>query len=201
MKDNAREFIINNLRNALLDANPVSTPTAGQNGSYFKMEHSDDPVLNFVKLYMLDGGIVNYCTSNSEIENLLNQWISSFHITEIQCGTTDLLQYLQNLNLKVDALSTIKSSTTCKFGVLLCDALVAWNGEIVISSDCFDEKNSVSIPENCVIVAFSSQIISDLKSYLSQKKNSDNLPQQIQLLNPKQLDHKKIQILLIEDQN
>ena len=89
---------------------------------------------------------------------------------------------------------------TSKYGVLLCESLVAWDGSIVITSNCFENKEKIVMPENIVLVAFSSLVVPDLKTCLEKAKDGQ-LPMQSQILYPENLDHKRIQMLLVEDQN
>lgn len=200
MKDNAREFIIKNLRQALSDAGRVAAkPPAPVSVSHFRLAYNEDMVLNFVNKYMLCGGNLNYAQSNADVANVLNPWIRQNNIQTIDCGTPELVQYLQNLDLETRKFATIGDES--RFGVILCENLVAWDGSIVITSNCFQSKEKIVMPENTVLIAFSSLVVPDLKSILSQKAKDGAMPQQTEILFPENLDHKKTQILLIEDQN
>lgn len=201
MKDNAREFIIKNLRQALFSTNKAAPKQpAVPADSYFRLEHSDDMVLNFVKQYMINGGVLNYATNNSEVADVLNPWIGQNNIKTVECGTSELSQYLQNLGLETNRFAIIESPD-CRFGVVLCESLIAWDGSVVVTSDCFEGKAKIIMPENIVLVAFSSLVVRDFKTYITQKGKDQPMPQQIEVLYPEKMDHKKIQILLIEDQN
>ena len=200
MKDNAREFIIKSLRQALLTPGKVPSSPTNPIGSHFKLELNSDMVLNFVHKYMLCGGNLNYGTTNTEVADIINNWVHKNDIATIECGTYELLQYIQNLNLESKQFATI-SGDECRFGVLLCDTLVAWDGSIVISSDCFEDKEKIIIPEYTVMVAFSSQVVPDLKTYLTRKSKDEDMPKQLQVIYPENIDHSKVQMLLIEDQN
>ncbi|MBR4803381.1 MAG: hypothetical protein IK032_01935, partial [Bacteroidales bacterium] len=126
MKDNAREFIIKNLRQALAlnDANTVATkPPSTPSVSHFRLAYNEDMVLNFVNIYMLSGGNLNYAVSNTDVANILNAWIRENKIITIDCGTTELVNYLKNLDLETRNFATI--GDTSKFGILLCESLVA----------------------------------------------------------------------------
>lgn len=202
MKDNAREFIIKNLRQALAlnDANKVAPkPPSTASASHFRMVYNDDMVLNFVNKYMLCGGNLNYAVSNTDVANILNAWIRENNISTIACGTSELTQFLQNLDLETRRFAAIGDNS--KYGILLCESLVAWDGSIVITSNCFEDKEKIVMPENIVLVAFSSQVVPDLKTCLAQKAKDGQLPLQSQILYPENLDHKRIQMLLVEDQN
>ncbi len=200
MKDNAREFIVKSLRQALLNTGKVPQPPANPSGSHFRLEHSDDMVLNFVKKFMLCGGNLNYGTTNSEVADILNHWVHQNNIGTVECGTSELVNYIRNLNLEAENYATIAESK-CRFGVLLCETLVAWDGSVVMSSDCFEDKEKIIIPENTVMVAFSSQVVPDFRTYITRKSKDGNMPRQLQILYPENIDHKKTQMLLIEDQN
>lgn len=200
MKDNAREFIIKNLRQALSDAGRVAVkPPASVSASHFRLAYNDDMVLNFVNKYMLCGGNLNYAQSNADVANILNAWISENNISTIDCGTSELAQFLQNLDLKSRQFATIGDES--RYGVILCENLVAWDGSIVITSNCFQNKEKIVMPENTVLIAFSSLVVPDLKTILTQKSKEGAMPLQTQILFPENLDHKKTQILLVEDQN
>ena len=200
MKDNAREFIIKNLRQALSDIGQVQPKApAPATDSHFRLAYNDDMVLNFVNRYMVCGGNLNYAAENADVANLLNPWIMQKGLKTVDCSTSELSQYLKNLNLSADNFGLVGESSRC--GVLLCDALVAWNGSVVVTSSCFENKEKIVMPENTVMIAFSSQVTHDLKTFLAQKGREGTMPQQIQVLYPENIDHTKNQILLIEDQN
>ncbi|MBR0073069.1 MAG: hypothetical protein IJP95_04460 [Bacteroidales bacterium] len=200
MKDNAREFILKNLRQALSGTTIVATkPPMPPAESHFRLEHNPDMVLNFAQKYMMSGGVLNYAASNGDVADVLNAWIRANNIKDIDCGTLELSQFLQNLDLETRNFSAIGDQS--HYGVLLCECLVAWNGSVVITSNCFQNKEKIVIPENTVLVAFSSQVARDLKSYTSPKGKEDSLPKQTLMLYPENLDHSKTQLLLIEDQN
>ena len=100
-----------------------------------------------------------------------------------------------------DSLSLIGSTEACKYGLVTCDSLIAWNGSILISNENFERK-TVNMPENSILIAFTSQVLLDWKSYLKQtEENGRKVPDQIVSLKPNTLTNTKIQLLLIEDQN
>lgn len=201
MKDNAREFIIKNLRQALVTSNKevVPPPPMTAHTPHFRLKHDDDIVFNFVKQYMLCGGTLDYGTNNAEVAEILNKWIIANKIDTVECGTSSLVQYIRNLGLQAKNITTFKGNS--RYGIVLCETLVAWDGSIVITSDCFEGNEKILMPENIVLVAFSSQVVRDFKTYTSQKGKESPLPKQMQILYPENLDHKKTQMLLIEDQN
>lgn len=201
MNDSAKEFIIKNLRQSLIDKNQLPAPSRSANASHYRLLHSEDMMINFVKAFMLMGGKVEYCVTNEDLARNLKQWISENNVQDIKCSSNVLCTYIQSLNLGTDSLSLIGSTEACKYGLVTCDSLIAWNGSILISNENFERK-TVNMPENSILIAFTSQVLLDWKSYLKQtEENGRKVPDQIVSLKPNTLTNTKIQLLLIEDQN
>lgn len=201
MKDNAKEFIIKNLRQSLIDKNQLATLGYNTDASHYKLLHSEDMMINFVKAFMLMGGNVDYCVTNEDFGKILNQWISKNGVHDIKCSSKGLCTYIQNLDLTTDSFSLISGTDVCRYGLVTCDSLIAWNGSILVSNESF-EDSVINMPENCVLIAFSSQVVHDWKAYMKQnEENGKKLPDQILTLKPNTLTDTKIQLILIEDQN
>ena len=200
MNDNAKEFIIKNLRQSLIDKNQLTNVGCGPNASYFKLQHSDDLVINFTKSFMLMGGNLAYCVSIEDFAQTLDKWILTNKLEDVHCCSQELSTYVQSLGLSANKFSVI-GADLCNYGLVTCDALIAWNGSILISGENFENK-VINMPENSVLIAFSSQVVHDWKAYQKQlEDNGKSVPDEIFCLKPNALIDRKIQLILIEDQN
>ena len=120
-------------------------------------------MLNFRK----NGGKFLYCESKEEayetFDNILleNDWYES----NVCCFEPKLEDEFDNFNLNY-----VKKGDV-SFYFCSCEYLIGNNGGILVSSNQLKEKKLNELPENIVVVSYTSQLISDISEGLKGIKN------------------------------
>jgi LUD domain len=134
-------------------------------------------IFNFKK----NGGKFLYCENanelNEEFENILeeNDWFES----EALCLESRLFPMLQENNI------IFEDSKTPQFLLASCENLIADEGSIMFSSNQIKQNKPNELPDNIILVATTSQIISNKSDGLREikKRYTTNYPTNITTVN------------------
>jgi len=170
----------------------------------FKLPIDESFTINF----KANGGKFLYCENLDEVfknTNLIfqeNNWTDKFGYFYDK----NLKERFKSLNLKTDCL---KEAT---YFFTTCENLIAEDGSLLISSNQIAESNLKEFPNNFIVFATTSQIVTNIGEGLRQikKKNSQKIPSNITTIKHfKDLDEKNflsygstsknLYLLLLED--
>lgn len=165
----AKENILRKIRQAL--SNPVPLPFAHQDNakeSVFKKSAEDDAVLfaeNFKKIQ----GNFSFCTDENVLLEQLTALLHSKKWEKVFCKEDTLKSLLLKNNQELYA-----ELSSCDVSITDCEYLVARTGTIVMSSaQQSGRTTSVYAPVH-ICIAYSSQLVYDLKDALSLLKTKYN---------------------------
>lgn len=131
----------------------------------------------FTKHFILNGGKFLYCTDMEEVhesfDNILleNDWYEK----DVYCFDPKLEKIFKGYNLNF-----IKDKDS-NFLLSTCENLIADDGSLLISSNQIKEKKLKELPQNFVIFATTSQIVTSIGEGLRgiKKKNTGHIPTNI----------------------
>lgn len=123
------------------------------------------------------GGKFLYCDSIEDAQNTFKNILSenNWHKSEVCCFEPEIVDTFDSFNLKFN-----KNSESI-FYISTCEYLIADCGGILVSSNQLKEKKLKELPDNMVVIAYTSQLIRDISSGLKGIKNrkGENIPTNI----------------------
>ncbi len=206
MKDNRlKEQVLKDIREAMIDKNVIadcdvpSTP-----GSTFLHAGDDDLSVVFAKKFTSAGGKLHYCYNEADIRKRIIEIQQQYNNVAIGCASENLTTFLGHLN--VENCCTCDLSHRYPLGAILCEALIAWQGSIVISSNLGLGITVPALPEATIVLAFTSQVVTDWEIANQRiKQLYPEYPEQVIITNPASYAYRKgmqkIYLILIEDEN
>lgn len=216
MKDNRqKEQLFRSIREALIERNDPDTQAETSSGrlssspaevsSAAVNNQSDDGDLcvTFTKNFTSAGGTLHYCYNESDIGKHIFEIQRQHGNVTIGCASENLYGFMGHL--KIDNLEPISSVTCSTLGATLCEALIAGQGSIVISSNLGLGTTMTALPEATIVLAFTSQVVANWEVANERiKQLYPQYPDQIMVAHPASYACRKglqkIYIILIEDE-
>ncbi len=173
------------------------------------MPKDDVPVdEQFMLMFTEKGGKFLYCDNMEEahesFHHILNE--NKWQQTEVCCLQDSVKANFSDFNL------SFSNKNTAKFYLSNCEYLISSIGGILVSSNQLKEKKLFELPDNLVIIAYTSQLIRDISEGLQGIKNKTGMiPTNITTIqhfeNKKESDDfmsygsttKNVYLLLVED--
>ncbi|MFZ9943179.1 MAG: LutC/YkgG family protein [Bacteroidia bacterium] len=158
-----REKVLKKLRASLISKTPEPNMGADYHQSVF---HPADEVLeySFAKSLRDAGGFFQFCRDEIEFAEILmeltqkNQWRSMI------CAEHAPLEFLRQCEFNVT--SDVGRLANCDVAISSCEYLIARTGSIVVSSASFSGRSLPFFSNAHVVVAFTNQLVHDLKDVL-----------------------------------
>ena len=204
MKDNRlKEQMLKDIREALMekavDAGGETSPSVGKSF----IDDSEDLSVVFAMNFTQSGGTLYYCGSEKEIGARIKEIQQRHGDITIGCASGNLTSFLGHLD--VANCSTCDNTKLYPLGAILCEALIAWQGSIVISSNLGLGNTIPSLFETTVVIAFTSQVVSDWEAANERLKQLyPEYPGQIMVTHPASKAYRKgtqkLYLILIEDE-
>lgn len=204
MKDNRlKEQVLRTIREALIEKNEISDRELSLSRSPFIDPQENDLSVVFADKFSKAGGKIYYCYNEEDLRTRILEIQQIHGGTTIGCSSENLTEFLGHLNIENRA--TCDMEHTTKLGATLCEALIAWQGSIVISSNLGLGITIPSLPETTIVIAFTSQVVSDWEEANERiKQLYSNYPGQIMVTHPASYAYRKGQqklyMILIEDE-
>ena len=205
MKDNRlKEQVMKDVREALMERNIIGE---GDNhipdGKTFLAADGNDLSVTFAKNFTAAGGIMYYCYNEQDIMARIKEIQKSNNDEPIACASDNLNTFLGHLDIKNKCSCNINERHP--FGAILCEALLAWNGSVVLSSNQGIGTSIASLFSTTIVLAFTSQVVPDWEIAHERIKNLyDRFPDNIVITNPSAQSYRKgqqkIYLILIEDE-
>lgn len=180
-RSTAKEKIINALKHISTDKYNASATYSDVKADIF-CTPDEDMEVEFAKNFTENGGKLIFCETDDDLlENLL-QAIDKFGWNDIYCDNPSVVSILHEAGIHYK--SNIGNLTSVNFSMTRCDALIAKNGCIVMSSES-DKKGKLStITKNHIVFASIDQIVPDIKAAFDRmkKKGNNKLPDNITMV-------------------
>lgn len=155
----------------------------------------------FAQLFTHSGGFFNYCQDEAEALQILNQIVKLEGINSTFCCDEDLKKFLTVIN----APYTEKLELFNDAAFITCEYLIAFDGKIMLSYNNILHYHSSRLPENIIIMANVSQIVSNLNDAMMKVKRRGSLKNLTSIsgseskLDMPNRDKTKLFLLLLED--
>jgi len=164
MADNARENILNRIKQAL--KKPVPVPFPAVQGNQFLFQPADqDLALIFAENFTQLQGRFSYCANETELAVQLNALATQRKWSKIYCIEPDLKTLLSVQGFtNTDAIDL----TSCDASITYCEQLVARTGSLLLSSGQASGRTvSVYAPVH-ICIAYTDQLVYDIADGLNE---------------------------------
>jgi L-lactate dehydrogenase complex protein LldG len=171
----AREKVLKNVRNALLEKNENLFLNAQIDA---EMYAPVDPVTDvaFAQAFTAVGGDFVYCVDEKEMILQLTSLIR-------ERGWTEVFSFVPEINdilklTKVNTINDVSRLSGMKAGITFCESLIARLGTIVLSAAASDGRRMMVHPETHIVIGYASQVVNDISDALADLKMryGDHLP-------------------------
>lgn len=154
----------------------------------------------FAQLFTHSGGFFNYCSDEAEALQTLNQIIKIEDIKSVFCYDSDLVNFLNVLN--VQHTPQLELSNDAAF--ITCEYLIAYDGRIMLSQNNILYYHSSRLPEKIIMMANISQIVPNLNDAMMKVKRRGSLKNLTSISGSQSRldtnkDNTKLFLLLLED--
>ncbi len=174
----SREKILKKIRNALLTKSEIPYPVIDNDKSVFN-EITESLDLAFAEEFIKVAGKFVYCENENEFLSSLKMLINENSWSPVYC----LDKKIKTLLNTKDISFTDKQEDfyDLKVGITRCEFLIARLGSAMISSKHDSGRRLNIYPEIHIILAYTSQLVPDLKDALAgiKERYGDNLPSMI----------------------
>src|SRR5690625_4819891 len=151
-----------------------SPPQKPEVSKYFPEKRppmDEEFVLNFRK----NGGKFLYCEDMNEVFEVFDSILleNDWYETNVCCLNSELAKRFDGYNLKF-----MSKNNAASFMLSTCESLVADNGSILLSSNQLKGNKLWQLPDNIVIFATTSQIVSNISDGMRiiKMQNKNNIP-------------------------
>ncbi|MEI6747772.1 MAG: LUD domain-containing protein [Bacteroidota bacterium] len=177
----SKEKVLKKVRNALINKTDNPYPNVDFDTLVYKeMEESLD--VNFAREFTKVAGKFVYCENMEELVSNLSQICSGNQWDEVYCTDPMFQELLDKADIPFS--SDEESFHSLRVSVTGCEYLIARLGSIMVSSAQISGRRLNVYPEIHVVIAFSSQLVSDLKQALAgiKQRYSNRIPSLISVI-------------------
>lgn len=163
----SKEKVLKKVRDALINKTDNPYPNVDFDSSVYK-EITESLDVNFAQEFTQAGGKFVYCENTEELVSNLSLICQGNRWDEVYCIDPPLQEVLDKADIPFG--SDDESFHSLKVGVTGCEYLIARLGSIMISSQQVSGRRLNVFPETHVVIAYSSQLVPDLKQALADIK-------------------------------
>ncbi|MCD4790303.1 MAG: LUD domain-containing protein [Bacteroidales bacterium] len=177
----SREKILKKIRNALINKTENPYPSVDIESSVYH-EFEDTLDITFAHEFTKVEGKFIYCENEKELYDNLISLIAEKNWENIFCLEPGIKKTLDNAGIPFK--SEKADFTKMKAGITYCEYLIARLGSIMITSRQTSGRRLNVFPENHIVIAYTSQIVPDLKDALKniKEKYINNMPSLISVI-------------------
>lgn len=175
-----KEKVLKSIRQALLQKRDNPHPDYEDSPLYKDEEESLD--VTFARELTTAGGHFIYCDGEIQVIENLIALVEELEVSKIYAWDTEVRKLLETYGFPY--LQTDKDFENAEIGITSCDALVARNGSILVSSGNYSGRRLSIYPPIHIIFAKASQLVMDIKHGLALLKDNypNGIPSMISLI-------------------
>ncbi|RLD87980.1 MAG: hypothetical protein DRJ09_09255 [Bacteroidetes bacterium] len=176
-----KEKILTSIRNALLTKreNPFDRINFDE-AIYHELK--DEKEVVFASKLLDNNGKFVYCENEKTATTILQTLMAEKNWESVFTPDTKLVTLLQNAGINV--ISEENQFPEVKAGITRCEFLIARFGSVMVSSALSAGRRMFVFPETHLVVAYASQVVTELKEALKamKEKYADNFPSQVTVI-------------------
>ncbi len=176
-----REKVLKNIRHALIETSENPFPEVEFDSEIYKPMPEDGDI-NFALEFSKVGGKFVFCDSAPDMLAKIRAVFKENDWKEAWCNEESLMGLLSHAGIPVKRVN--QGIESMKVAVTSCEYLIARLGSIVMSSQQFSGRRLYSFPEVHVVIAFTSQIVPDIKFALAgiREKYAGKIPSMVTMV-------------------
>jgi len=175
----ARERMLKNIRKALIEKRDNPWPELDPTPLY-KEDLQGNEIMFAEELTRVGGNFI-YCDSEINLVESLVSLVQNHQWKNLAAGDPGLLAFLDEFEFPYT--SGPSAVLDAAGSVTLCDALVARNGSVLISTGVVSGRQLMIFPPVHIVIAHSSQLVTDIKDGLQLvSKKYKHIPSSITLI-------------------
>jgi L-lactate dehydrogenase complex protein LldG len=176
-----KEKVLKRIRNALISKTPNPYPDVDMAGAIYE-PITDDLDVVFAQELTKVGGQFIYCESMDEMLSTLNLLAQTNQFLPVFCKDSKLFDLLVKAGIAVE--NDNKELTKTRAAITYCEFLVARLGSVMVSSRSGPGRQLNVFPEVHIVVAWSSQLVPDLKQAFAamKAKYAQRLPSMVSVI-------------------
>lgn len=176
----SKEKILSSVRNALLHQNKQPFPNLESNENFYTIENEPLEILFAQEFIKVNGEFV-FCEDEKECVENLKELIGQKDLKNITCYEPELHAMFDRqafINYETDT-----PVTQSEVSIVMCEALVARTGSILISSKQASGRTLPIFPTINIVIASTRQIVADIHEGIAmvRKKYDGNFPSMVNL--------------------
>ncbi|HXA02689.1 MAG TPA: lactate utilization protein [Cytophagaceae bacterium] len=177
----SREKILKKVRKALLTRKPT-VPEPDFNSEIFTKDPEKDLSVIFAENFVKAKGEFIYCEDLTDFENSISSLVKIRGLEKIFLLEPVLEEML--LKARIPVSNTEENFLGSNIGITSCESLVARTGSLIVSSKNPGGRRIGIYPPVHIVIAYTSQIVEDIKDGLSaiKKKYNGAMPSMISLV-------------------
>ncbi|MFN5323625.1 MAG: lactate utilization protein C [Bacteroidota bacterium] len=163
-----REKVLKKLRASLIAKTAEPTPGADYHQPIF---HPADevPEYSFANAFRQAGGQFHFCSDEIEFAEVLMELTQKRQWRRMVCAESAPLEFLRQCEFNV--YSDLSQLPVCDVAISSCEYLIARTGSVVVSAASQSGRSLPFFSTAHVIVAFTNQLVVDLKDVLENLKS------------------------------
>ncbi|MBW6492049.1 MAG: lactate utilization protein [Lentimicrobium sp.] len=176
-----REKVLKNIRHALLDPPENTFHGVDKNMPIYK-SMAEEPDITFASEFTKAGGKFIFCESPEDMVEKVVSLFDSKLWEQAWSNDEALIGLLKHAGIKVN--NSGANDIEMKVALTTCEFLVARQGSIMVSSAQISGRKMNIFPEIHVIIAFTSQIVSEISDALNKIRNKydGKIPSMVSLI-------------------
>jgi L-lactate dehydrogenase complex protein LldG len=177
----SREKILKRVRDALIEKTEVPYPILDQDSSVYK-DFTEPLDVTFAEEFTRIAGRFVYCDSEDEFISTLKNFILEKNWGLLFCQDQKIHEILKSGGIPYESFDG--AFNQIQIGITRCEYLIARLGSVMVSSRLSPGRRIIGYPEIHLVLAYSSQLVPDLKQALAglKKKYRDNYPSMVSII-------------------
>jgi len=129
----------------------------------FEILHNDTVDVIFAKTLLKNNGVFFYCDKKDDLIKTIKALVNKLQTNLIYCTEHILQELLENAEINQNQ----SDYTKCDAMISSCEYLIAHHGKIMLSSKQLGPNTIKNLPNQHIVIAYSSQIVKNLNEAMS----------------------------------
>lgn len=164
----SREKVLKRVRNALVSKTETVIPSIDTESNIYK-DFDDTLDIAFAQEFTKIAGKFIYCENEDDCVQNLKSLVKELKLKKLFCADRKLISILQKGNIPI--ITETEDFQKMDSAITYCEYLIARLGSIMISSNQTSGRRLNVFPENHIVIAYTSQIVADIKDALKNIHN------------------------------
>lgn len=179
---NSREIILDKIARALEKKTTRPVPAPDFNSSVYQPLHEEDMVVAFAENFLKTKAEFIFCEDKLSFHEEINRFYTERQLQDIFVWENSAINLLYGSKVRYNL--TENNFQAAQVSITACEGLIARTGSILVSSKQLAGRRLTIFPPMHIVLAFTSQIMPDIKDGLSmmKEKYKEGFPSMISMI-------------------